>query len=355
MRGRMDMLSKLVTPEQVRQFLRVALFAALIVLFRHLLILFVFFVAFERLFGAGADFLAKRRVNRKLSIAGMALGTLGIVVGAAALQLGRVMREWVVIRENLSARLVRIREMPLYQEIEDRLQDQDKLAEWVQHHAGDALHYFGVVGHLLLYALIGFIIAVVYLLEREEIDHWAAGLDARSLFGTFARWLGHVADAISVTLQFQVIVAAVNAALTSWVLVVIGVPHKIALLFMIFVSGLVPVVGNFIAGVVISILAYQAKGWIGAAAFVVLTFILHKIESYYLNPRLAKRHVRLPGFVLIVSLILWEHLLGFVGLFVSFPFLFIAIRIKNELTGETPVPAAAAAPAPVQDGVQSAP
>jgi predicted PurR-regulated permease PerM len=40
--------------------------------------------------------------------------------------------------------------------------------------------------------------------------------------------------------------------------------------------------------------------------------------------------VRLPGFVLIVSLILWEHVLGFLGLFVSFPFLYLAERIRAE-------------------------
>src|SRR5205807_4680534 len=99
-------------------------------------------------------------------------------------------------------------------------------------------------------------------------------------------------------------------------------------------SGMVPVVGNFVAGAILTVLAYQAKGWLGVILFSILTFVLHKLESYYLNPRLAQRHVRLPGFVLIVSLILWEHLLGFAGLFLSFPFLFIAGRIRAELREE---------------------
>jgi predicted PurR-regulated permease PerM len=99
---------------------------------------------------------------------------------------------------------------------------------------------------------------------------------------------------------------------------------------MVFVSGMVPVVGNFLSGAILTLLAYQARGWGGVVLFTALTLVLHKIESYYLNPRLAARHVRLPGFVLIVSLILWEHLLGFVGLFVSFPFLYLAERIRAE-------------------------
>jgi predicted PurR-regulated permease PerM len=151
------------------------------------------------------------------------------------------------------------------------------------------------------------------------------------------RWLGYLADAISVTLQFQVVVAACNAVLTLPVLLLAGIPHAAPLLFMIFLSGMVPVAGNFVAGAVLTLLAYQASGWPGVATFVGLTFLLHKVESYYLNPRLASRHVRLPGFVLIISLILWEDLLGFVGLFVSFPFLYVASRIGAEFREEDSV------------------
>jgi predicted PurR-regulated permease PerM len=71
--------------------------------------------------------------------------------------------------------------------------------------------------------------------------------------------------------------------------------------------------------------------------------VLHKLESYYLNPRLAARHVALPSFVLIVSLVLWEQALGLVGLFVSFPFLYVAQRVHEEfkLEDEGRLPAAA--------------
>jgi predicted PurR-regulated permease PerM len=206
--------------------------------------------------------------------------------------------------------------------------------EAARDNAAHALGYLAVLGHLLLQALIGFILAVVFTLEDHELRGFARGLDPRSLAGTLLRWLGHVADAISVTLQFQLIVAACNAALTLPVLILVGIPHVGAFAFMVFVSGMVPVVGNFLSGAVLTLLAYQSRGFVGVAVFVCLTFVLHKLESYYLNPRLAARHVRLPGFVLIVSLILWEHLAGFVGLFLSFPFLYLCMRIRAEFAEE---------------------
>ena len=42
----------------------------------------------------------------------------------------------------------------------------------------------------------------------------------------------------------------------------------------------------------------------------------------------------LPGFVLMCSLIAWEHLLGFAGFFVSFPFLDLAGKIRSEFVAE---------------------
>jgi predicted PurR-regulated permease PerM len=61
----------------------------------------------------------------------------------------------------------------------------------------------------------------------------------------------------------------------------------------------------------------------------VSTFILHKIESYYLNPRLTAKHVQLPGFVIITSLVLFEHAFGLLGLFLSFPCLYVAAKIRE--------------------------
>jgi predicted PurR-regulated permease PerM len=105
-------------------------------------------------------------------------------------------------------------------------------------------------------------------------------------------------------------------------------------MLLIFVSALVPVIGNIVSGVTLALLAYQVKGWVGVGIFAALTFILHKIESYYLSPRLTARHVKMPGFLLIVSLILCEHIFGFKGLFLSFPILFVAGRIRTDWVEE---------------------
>jgi predicted PurR-regulated permease PerM len=331
-----DRLSRFFAEPTPRRLLALTLFVGSLVLFRHLLVLLVFFVVFERLFAWLGGMLERgARMHPKLAILTVALVLLALFGGGLALGVGRAIHAGAGARENVAARLSALRQTPLYQTLQAHVQEgADQLIERAQHYAGGALHALDAFGRTVLYALIGFLLAIIFRLEEREIVEFYHSVSPRSLPGTLLRWYTYLAEAMLVTVQFQLVVAACNAALTLPVLLFVGIPHAPALALMIFVSGMVPVVGNFVAGAILTLLAYQAKGWSGVALFTALTFVLHKLESYYLNPRLAARHVRLPGFVLVVSLILWEHLLGFVGLFLSFPFLYVSKRIRDDLRSE---------------------
>lgn len=331
----MDRVASFFAEKTPRRLLAIVLFIALVYLFRHLAPLLIFFVAFERSFGFLRDQIHKRtKLSKKLSLVVVLVGFLAMVATAIGLGVGRAIHEFAHAHQTFPERIAAVREHPLYERAREHLGDTDKVVEGAKHYAGSAMTAAAAIGHFLIHALVGLILAIVFLLEEHEIRGFYEKISPRSLHGTLLRWLGHVADATVVTLQLQLIVAACNTLMTLPVLLVLGIPHIGPLMLLIFVSALVPVVGNVVSGAVLSLLAYQAKGWWGVGVFLVLTFILHKIESYYLNPRLTARHVRLPGFLLIVSLLLWEHLLGFVGLFVSFPLLFVAGRIRAELLEE---------------------
>jgi predicted PurR-regulated permease PerM len=240
-----------------------------------------------------------------------------------------------------------------------KLQEQvggtEKIVEGIKHYAGDALSAASAIGHFFVYVLIGFILALVYTLEHEELEEFWGRIDTRSLGGTLGRWLGHLADSTIVTVQLQFVVAAFNTVTTLPVLLILGVPHVGPLMLLIFVSALVPVIGNIVSGGVLCLLAYQANGWLGVGIFVALTFVLHKVESYYLSPRLTARHVKIPGFLLIVSLLACEHVFGFKGLFLSFPILFVAGRIRGEFLEEDAIVSSASSPIVLTDSPDQLP
>ncbi len=331
----MDRVGAFLAEKTPRRALALALFVGLLVLFRSLLVLMVFFVAFERGLGVSSEVLAKRfGWPAKRALLGL-LAVFALAIGGLGAWGATQVTGWIAdARVSWPQRIAALQQHPRLIELKEHLPDSEKLVESAGHYAGDAVKVLSALGHVVLYALIGLILAVVFLLERTEIGGWRKTLEPKSLLGALVRWFEYVAEAVSVTVQLQLIVASFNTLFTLPVLFLLGIPDKPLLMLLIFVSGLVPVIGNVVSGAVLSAMAWVAAGPIGVVVFLVLTFVLHKVEAYYLNPRLTARHVKLPGFVLIVSLIAWEHLLGFAGLFVSFPFLFISGKIRAELKAE---------------------
>lgn len=347
----MDRVAAFMAERTPRRALALGAFLAILYTFRHLALLLVFFVTFERALTAASTALAARtRPSRKAWVLILTALLVAALAALAWLGVGKAIRAVTEVQGALPTWIAEIEANPIVATLHDQFGGTERLIDGARHYAGSALAAVSAIGHFLVHVLIGYILALIYVLEADDLRAFWARVDPRSLFGTLARWSGHVADAAVVTVQLQLIVAVFNTVTTLPVLLLLGVPHVAALMLLIFVSALVPVIGNVVSGAILSLLAYQEQGWLGLGIFVGLTFVLHKIESYYLSPRLTARHVKIPGFLLIVSIIAAEHLFGFKGLFLAFPILFVASRLRNEW-GDEDDPDARRAPAPelVQD------
>jgi len=317
-----------------RNFRRVAVLAAFVAIlyaFRHLAVLLVFFVLFERALGAGARLLRDRfRVPLMAGVALQIVAALAALAGLVYFGWTRVVPAVPQLRADLAGQFVHLREW-LHARGFDHMEalQTDSLLEKGQHYAGSVVGFLGSVGKSAVYVLLGLIFAVVFLAEGEKLEAWRESMPEDSVPRILLRYFSYLCDAISITAQLQVIVAVVNTLITLPVLLVMGLPSVPALMAFLFSMGLIPVVGGIVSGAVMGTLAYVYKGVGGVVTFFVSTFLLHKVESYYLTPRLTARHVALPGFVIITSLVLFEHAFGLVGLFLSFPALYVAARIRQ--------------------------
>src|SRR3954469_21217697 len=102
----MDPIARFFQMKTVRRAVVLAAFVGVIVLFRHLAPLLVFFVLFSRSLDAAADLLHKRlRVPRKVGIlgcVGLGLAALGT---ALAFGVGRSIRAVIALRDTLPAKI----------------------------------------------------------------------------------------------------------------------------------------------------------------------------------------------------------------------------------------------------------
>lgn len=335
----MDIIGGLVPKRTVYRLFTLVVFAALLIFFRKLLVLLVFFVAFERMLGWPSEQLAKRtKLPRKIAVIAVAVAMIGAFSVAVTFGVIEAVKSYKLLQTLIPEKIESFKHTRLFTAVQEHFEEAGGIVEKAQEYAVRAVSYLTEFGHMVLFAVIGFVFAFVYLLEREEIDELFHHANPRSVPGRLLRWFGFVTDSIKVTLQFQVVVAIFNAVTTLPVMVLLGIPNAMALMAGIFFSALIPVVGNFAAGLILTLMAYQTQGWTGVIVFTVLTFVLHKVESYYLSPRLAQKHVKIPSFLLLVSLIVWEQLIGVTGLLVSFPFLFVAAKIRQDLKNPPPDP-----------------
>jgi predicted PurR-regulated permease PerM len=310
----------------------VAAFVGSLVAFRSLAPVLVCFVILERSLGYAASQVMRRTPLRRSGAIASLLTVLALLIGGVLfLAVQRMLPMVQFVREHGSEYLAELAHHPSVERLRAMAGlEHEPLSHVVRKHAGTALQYATGTAHIVVFLLIGFVLAIIYLFEREELEAWTSQVARDSLSGTLMRWFGYVADAIAVTVKMQVVVAIVSAVVTLPVLLFLGLPNVPVLFLLLLVTGLVPVVGNMIAGLVLCYVAYTAKGLWAVGVFLGVTFVLHKIESYYLNPKLAAQHVKLPGLVLVVSLLLFEQMLGFAGLFLSFPALYVASRIVHE-------------------------
>lgn len=339
-----DAMTRLLGDVRVKRITSLAAFVGILFVFRHLVPLFIFFLIFSRSF----HFLAERvgrvaKVPHKAILGLLVLLFVTTIGVGAGLGVYRAIPAVAKARQAVPEKIEAFKKTPLYQSFEEHREELEKYTERAKHTLMASIGYLQATGRMFLHALFGFILALIYLFEKQHMDEWMSSIERDSFSDMLVHYFRLLGNAIIVTVQLQVVVALVNAVLTLPVLFLLRLPHIPTLFLLIFVFGLIPVLGNFLSGVVLIAVTYSHRGMVGVAVFVVLTFVLHKIESYYLNPRLASAHVKMPSLAIVVSLLLFEHLFGVVGLFMSFPFLYVAYGVRAYFRGEyDPIHGAAA-------------
>jgi predicted PurR-regulated permease PerM len=328
----------------IKRVIALAVFLAAIILLRHLATLLIFYLIFSRGFGWLAEKLSQKvGAPERVWVVALVVLLLGSVGLAAGFGIHRSAPAVMHFGQTAQGRMDAFRQSDFYKMLEAHNVDLEQYGEKVKHLGEGLLKSLRTTGRTLLHLLLGLILGVIYLFEKKEVTELWERVPRQSFLGYLVSFWGFLFEAILLTIQVQVIVALVNAVITLPILLALRLPRVPTLMLMVFAFGLVPVVGNFLSGIVLGILAFLKLRWLGVGVFLVSTFVLHKIESYYLNPRLTKRHVKLPSLMMVASLIVWEHLVGMPGIFLSFPALYVAMRIRD-LFREPALPAVAEPP-----------
>ena len=212
------------------------------------------------------------------------------------------------------------------------LADQIDLNDYIWR-AGEAI-ILGIssVGTVALNFLISLVLSFLFVLERKKIaaiSDSIKGSRIAYIYRYFVLFLGSFSYTFGKVMKVQVVIAAINCAISTTYLAITGFPYIMVLSIMIFILGLIPVAGVFISLVPLTIIAFNVGGILKVVEILIIIAVIHAIEAYFLNPKLMSRRTSLPVSLVFVVLIISERYLGPWGMLIGVPFFIYILNVLN--------------------------
>jgi len=116
----------------------------------------------------------------------------------------------------------------------------------------------------------------------------------------------------------QVVVAFVNGTLTFLILLVLDLPYAAVVAVLVFLLGLIPLIGATIGAVVVVLVGFT-DSWQVALGLGIYYVVYQQIENYVIAPRVMARTVSVPGAIALIAALAGGSLLGILGALVAIP------------------------------------
>ena len=110
----------------------------------------------------------------------------------------------------------------------------------------------------------------------------------------------------------------------------LDLPYKSALALVVFVCGLIPLIGHFIGMTIVTLISLTVSPLIAVIALA--SYIVYvQFENYVLTPKVMKRSLSIPGLVTIIAALIGTSLLGLVGGILAVPIAAAVLLILDEV------------------------
>lgn len=198
------------------------------------------------------------------------------------------------------------------------------------------------IGKWGLNFFISVVLSLFFLLEKEKVTSFTQKFRQSRVSILFAdlEYFGKkFVLSFGKIIEVQFLIAFVNAILSVLFLWIFGFPNLIALGIMIFLLGLIPVMGVIISLIPLCAIAFKIGGFVKIIYVLIMIAVVHALETYFLNPKFMSNKTHLPIFYTFLILLVSEHFLGVWGLILGVPIFMFLLDILDVPTGlHPPIP-----------------
>jgi predicted PurR-regulated permease PerM len=170
----------------------------------------------------------------------------------------------------------------------------------------------------LLAVLLSFLIVLDYDKIANELVSWRESRVGRFFYEATASVI-NFSEVVGTAFQCQLIVALLNAVITCIGLAVLDIGPILLLTSIVFLFGLIPVLGVWISSVPIVLIAFNDHGVHRALLAVAMIVIVHLLEAYVFNPRIYAARFHLNPVIVLIILLVGHETFGVWGMLLGIP------------------------------------
>ncbi len=155
--------------------------------------------------------------------------------------------------------------------------------------------------------------------------------DGDKIWGFFLSWMpdahlpkwrasgDEALDTFGGYIRGTAIIAAVDAVGIGLALLLLGVPLALPLAVIVFLASFIPMVGATVAGVLATLVALVANGWVVALIVLGVVILVNQLEGNFLQPIVMAHTLSLHPLVILLALTMGTVVSGLIGAILAVP------------------------------------
>ena len=212
----------------------------------------------------------------------------------------------------------------------------------LREHAGDITKGVGKVSggvaHLgvsaagaLTLALSIVFLTLFGLIDEPRARDWIAGMLYLDKRERYLRVTDRIVRTTSRYMLGNLTISVICGTVYGVTAVILGVPYPLALALTAAILDLIPNIGATVAGIIIGLVALSVS-LEALIAFAIVMVVYQQIENYVLQPTIIGKAAQVSGFTVLVSVLAFGSLFGFIGAVIAVPIAAALQIVAEELT-----------------------
>jgi len=194
----------------------------------------------------------------------------------------------------------------------------NQLADRLKNSGGTAISTIQSIGSSFFSLLTILVLTFMMLVEGPRWVNFIKGILPKRHHHLTDRMITEMYGVVKGFVNGQVILAALASVLIMPAVLLLGISYPAAIMVVIFICGLIPMVGHFIGAIIVTIVALFHST--SAAVIILAYYILYQqIETYLIQPRIQANSTNMSPLLVFMSVVVGINFGGLVGGLVAIP------------------------------------